>query len=257
MGALACYLGAAASFLVGPGRAALALEVFAVGVAQMFVWWCALLELTGWKPRDAASARLLVFIVLPSPAVVYWGLYWPNGYPETFLAATLVLWAGARFWRRGGTGNLFAFGLAGGFAFWMSMLTFAISIPLLAWLLWQRGRELLRPLQTTILAAGGVLGAAPWLLYNALNDWVSLKANWAVRPAGSLEAIAENTSRLFGEALPMLVAPMQQMGWVVRATGGRRCSRHSRADARRLHVGLAWPRGCRRLEGPARAARRK
>ena len=221
MGALACYLGAAASLLVGSGRAALALEVFAVGVVQMFVWWRALLELTGWNRREAASARLLIFVALPSPAVVYIGLYWPNGYPETFLAATLVLWAGARFWRHGGTGNLFAFGLVIGFAFWMSMLTFAITTPLCAWLLWQRGRELLGVRQAVVLATGGLLGALPWLAFNLRYDWVSLRSNWAVHPASSLGAMAENTGRLFGEALPMLVASMEQVGGVQRATGGR------------------------------------
>ncbi|MDQ1348973.1 MAG: hypothetical protein QG573_2351, partial [Acidobacteriota bacterium] len=119
-GALACYLTATASCFVGPGRAALGLEIFAVGILQMFVWWRALLALTGWSSGALASARLLAFIVLPSPAVVYWVLCWPNGYPETFLAATLVLWAGTRFWSRGGSANLFAFGLEAGFAFWMS-----------------------------------------------------------------------------------------------------------------------------------------
>ncbi len=221
MGALAYYLGAAASFLVGAGRAALALEVFTVGVVQMFIWWRALLELTGWRAREAASARLLLFIVLPSPAVLYWGLYWPNGYPETFLAATLVLWAGARFWRRGGTGNLFALALVTGFAFWMSMLTFAITIPMLAWLLWQRGKELLRARQAVVLAAGSALGALPWIGFNVRYGWVSLKANWAAHPADSLGVVAANAGRLFGEELPALAASMVQTSDVQTATGGR------------------------------------
>ena len=221
-GALACYLTATASFFVGPGRAALGLEIFAVGILQMFVWWRALLVLTGWSSGAAASARLLAFIVLPAPAVVYWVLCWPNGYPETFLAATLVLWAGARFWRRGGTANLFAFGLAAGFAFWMSMQSLTITIPLFVWLLWQRGAELLRLRQTALLAAGAVLGAMPWLVFNALHGWVSLKSNWAVRPARGVDAWIDHSGRLFGEVLQQLFAAVEQRGHVVPASSGQR-----------------------------------
>lgn len=232
-GALASYLAAVASVFVGPGRASLALEVLAVGIVQMLVWWSALLELTGWRPSDAGSARLLAFVALPSPAVVYWGIYFPTGYPEQIFAATLVLWTGARFWRRGGRRDLFAFALAGGFAFWMSMLTLTVLIPLFAWLVWRRRAELLTMGGVAVLSGGAVLGALPWLLFNLRYGWVSLKSNWAVRPARGWTALAANAERLFGEVLPGLFAATSQagptphsiqeklLGWVALVLGGQ------------------------------------
>ena len=76
-GALASYFAAAASFLVGSSRAALALEVLAVGLVQMFLWWLALLELVGEKAGTSTSTRLLLFVVLPSPAFFHWAIYCP------------------------------------------------------------------------------------------------------------------------------------------------------------------------------------
>jgi hypothetical protein len=232
-GALASYLAAAASILVGPGRAALAVEVLAVGILQMFVWWLALLELTGWRPREAGSARLLAFVALPSPALVYWGIYFPTGYPEQILSASLVLWCGARFWRRGGRGELFAFAFASGFALWMSMLTLTVTIPLFVWLIWRRRAELLQLPGMALLASGAVLGALPWLLFNLRYGWVSFKANWAVRPASGWAALAANCRRLFFEVLPGLFAAAPQaspmpppttqgrfLGWVALALTG-------------------------------------
>ena len=211
-GALASYLAAAASLLVGPGRAALALEVLAVGVLQIFAWWLALLELTGWSARESGSARLLAFVAIPSPALLYWGIYFPTGYPEQILAAILVLWSGARCWRRGGRWELFAFAFASGFAFWMSMLTFTVTIPLFAWLMWRRRGELLTIGGVAILTGGAVLGALPWLLFNLRYGWVSLKSNWAVRPAQGWAALAANSRRPFGEVLPDLFAATSQAG---------------------------------------------
>ena len=209
-GALASYFAAAASLFVGPGRAALALEVLAVALLQIFVWWQALLELAGCKAGTTASARLLIFVVLPSPAVFYWSMYWPTGYPEQILAAMLVLWAGARWWRRGGRRDLLAFGFAWGFAFWMSMLTFTISIPMLLWLAWQRPRELLSPRRIADFGIGAVLGALPWLVFNLRYGWVSLQQNWAVRPVNGWEAFCGNLRRLFGEVVPTLFGAADQ-----------------------------------------------
>lgn len=209
-GALASYLAAAASFFVGPGRGALALEVLVVGLLQMVVWWQALLELTGSRPGTAASARLLVFVVLPSPAVLYWAVYWPTGYPEQILAAMLVLWTGARWWRRGGSGELFGFGLACGIAFWMTMLTLMVSLPLIVWLGWQRRRDLPSPGGLAGLAGGAILGALPWLIFNLRYDWVSLKQNWAVRPVSGWRAFSSNIQRLFEEVVPTLFGAADQ-----------------------------------------------
>lgn len=223
-GALGSYLAAAAAGLVGPGRAALALEVVVVGVLQLFVWWRALLELTGWGAREAGSARLLAFVVLPSPAVVYWGIYWPTGYPETVLAATLVIWAGARYWRRGGGAALFALGLACGFAFWMSMLTLAVTLPVLVWLVWQRRAELLSVRGLAGLAGGAGLGALPWILFNLRYGWVSLKANWAIRPVRGWEGFAGNLRRLFSEVVPTLFTAAEQKSPMPPLTAGERLS---------------------------------
>jgi hypothetical protein len=223
-GALPCYLTAAASWFVGPGRAALTLAVLAVGVLQMFAWWAALLELTGWNAYDAASARLLAFIVLPSSAVLFWGIYWPNGYPDVLLAATLVFWAGARFWRRGGTRELFALGLVCGFAFWMSMLNLAIILPVLGWLLWQRHRTILAWRALSAATGGALLGALPWVLFNLRYDWVSLTANWAVRPIGGSEAFMTNLRRLVGEVLPTLFAAAAQVSPMPPLSVGRQLS---------------------------------
>jgi len=211
-GALPSYLMAAASLLVGPGRAALALAVLAVGLLQMFVWWAALLELTGWRASDTASARLLAFVILPSPAMLTWGIYWPNGYPDLILAGTLVLWTGARFWRRGGLRELFFCAFACGFAFWMSMVNLSLIFPVLAWLVWQRCRALLAWRALTAATIGALLGASPWLVFNLRYGWVSLKSNWAVRPVSDETALFRNIRRFFGEVLPTLFESGTQEG---------------------------------------------
>ncbi len=211
-GAFDSYLAAAASYLVGPGRASLAVEAILIGALQILVWWWGLLELGGWKAGSGPSARLLAFIVLPSPAVVYWGLYWPTSYQVQMLSAMLVLWTGARFWRRGGRRELCAFGFACGFAFWMSMLSFAVSVPAVLWLLWQRRRV---PPSVKDLAGAticGLLGMTPWLIFNLRYGWVSLKDNWAVRPVTGWTAFARNFWRLFDEVVPTLFESITQEG---------------------------------------------
>lgn len=209
-GALASYFAAAASFLVGSSRAALALEVLAVGLAQMFLWWLALLELVGEKAGTSTSARLLLFVVLPSPAFLYWAIYWPTGYPEQLLAATLVLWTGARLWRRGGWLELLGFGLACGIAFWMTMLTLMVSVPLVVWLCLQRQRNLLSPSGVAIWSSGATAGALPWLCFNLRYGWVSLNQNWAAQPISGGKALGGNLRRFLGEVLPTLFGAANQ-----------------------------------------------
>lgn len=205
-GALASYFAALAALVVGAGRAALAVEVAAVAIVQLVAWWWAMLEMTGWKAISARSARLLLFIALPAPAVVYWGLYWPNGQAEILLMSTLVLGTAASFVRRGSLWRLWLFALVSGSAFWVSMVTLGATIPAVIWAAFGRRREMLSWRRLGSFAAGVLIGAIPWLAFNIRYGWVSLKSNWAVRPVEDLASIGRNLSRLASEVYPGLLA---------------------------------------------------
>jgi hypothetical protein len=199
------YLVAAVSWLVGGGRAAIALEATLIGILQIFVWWQALLELGGFKACGAVSTLLLAFIVLPSPAMVYWGIYWPTSYPTQMLASMVVLWTAARYWRRGRRSELLMFAFACGLAFWMSMLTLSVSVPTALWLAWHR-RRIVPGLWDILLAVVcGLAGALPWLAFNLRYGWVSLKANWAVGTVQGWSGLADHARRLASEVAPGLV----------------------------------------------------
>jgi hypothetical protein len=205
-GAFGSYVVAAASAFVGSGRSSLAVAAIAIGVLQMVIWWMALLELTGWRAKSAGSARLLAFIVLPSPAMVYFGIYWPTAYPDQMLSAMVVLWTGARFWRRGGRGELCAFAFACGFAFWTSMLTLTVSVPVAVWALWQRRQKMPAPGDLALAVISAAVGMFPWGIFNLRYGWPSLHSNWAAAPVTGWEALGRNIARLFGEVGPGLIA---------------------------------------------------
>ena len=183
LGALNAYVTALFDVLFGVGRPALAAGAITVGSLQMLVWWLATRELAGSRLARVA----LPFIVVPSPAVLEWGLHLPNANPEIFLASTLVLWLGARIRRRGGGAVAYClFGLACGVAFWASILTLGISLPVAIWV----GRGARREMSIARLAAsaiGALVGALPWLAFNFRYGWQSLTksaatdavSNWA------------------------------------------------------------------------------
>jgi len=63
------------------------------------------------------------------------------------------------------------FGFVVGFAFWQTPHIVPVAIPVIAWTAW-RARAAIR--HAWIGAAACVLGASPWLLWNAFHDWRSL-----------------------------------------------------------------------------------
>jgi 4-amino-4-deoxy-L-arabinose transferase-like glycosyltransferase len=63
------------------------------------------------------------------------------------------------------------FGFLLGFAFWQSGHIIPVAIPAVAWVIWKKPRALR---DAWIAAAAAVLGALPWIVWNALHDWASL-----------------------------------------------------------------------------------
>ncbi|MGZ5428928.1 MAG: glycosyltransferase, partial [Thermoanaerobaculia bacterium] len=165
IGALESYVHAAVFAAFGASRATLAVAPFFSGVLMLLSFFFLARRLVG---RQAACFALLVF-AFPSPSFLYW-TYMPNGYPETILLGLAALWAAAESREHPDSAALPAlFGLAAGLAFWNSLQALACVVPgALLILLSRRGRSgAARALG--LAAAGFVLGAAPWIAYNAAH----------------------------------------------------------------------------------------
>jgi len=62
-------------------------------------------------------------------------------------------------------------GLTLGLAFWQTLQIVPLAVPALGWLVWKEPRALR---QAWAAAAGAVVGALPWLIWNIRHDWGSL-----------------------------------------------------------------------------------
>jgi 4-amino-4-deoxy-L-arabinose transferase-like glycosyltransferase len=197
---------AAALFLVfGPSRATLALVPILFALALLAVVYGLYREL--FPPGVALTA--LLFFALPSPAFISWS-YMPNGYPATLLLCAAILWTAALLRRERGRMRAVLFGLAAGLGWWQSFQTLGALAAALVWLLWMRPGLWRRPRLWALGLAGFVLGASPWIAYNVILPLDSFRDNFAARPAGGLEVVADNALYFLTYSLPEVVTPVNE-----------------------------------------------
>lgn len=126
-----------------------------------------------WSELHGQVAGLIMWVY---PAATVWDstkvrLY----YTTAILFVALALLVAARLhdagqallWR-----DVSAFGLIGGLSWWNHPMTLYAFVPIALWVLVTRPGIVRR---AHLLAAGAVVGALPWLFYNARHDWLSLK----------------------------------------------------------------------------------
>ncbi|MGZ5430345.1 MAG: glycosyltransferase, partial [Thermoanaerobaculia bacterium] len=201
IGALESYVHAAVFAAFGASRATIAVAPFLSGVLMLLSFFFLARRLVG---RQAACFALLVF-AFPSPSFLYW-TYMPNGYPETILLGLAALWAAAESREHPDSAALPAlFGLAAGLAFWNSLQALACVVPgALLILLSRRGRSGAARARG-LAAAGFVLGAAPWIAYNAAHPLASFRSNFAAQPVAGSGDLVSNLKRFAFVRLPELV----------------------------------------------------
>ena len=201
IGCLECYEHAAAFAVLGIDRSWLAIAPLLAGCALLVV--CSLLyrSLLG----EASAAIAVLFLALPPPAYIFW-TYMPNTYPETILLCAAVLWLTDLLTRRPAPLPAFGLGLAAGLGWWNSLQIVGVLLPSAVWLLWNRPAVFRRPRIVLLVAAGFLLGALPWEIYNVRHSFASLRTDFPTRPAGGLQAVASNFGYVATTSFPELVA---------------------------------------------------
>ncbi len=93
-------------------------------------------------------------------------------------------------------------GLAAGLGLWVTPLTLPVAVAAAVWLLADGVRRV--PARGwAAWACGGLLGAAPWIVWNVRHGWASLKARELAPAAG--RGLLANVSRFLTETLPVFL----------------------------------------------------
>lgn len=204
-GALQSYLHLPVFALFGSSRATLHVAPALTGIVLLVAFGALARELLG--PKEGLVALLL--LAVPSPVVLLWNTL-PDGYTETLLFITAVLYFAVRVARRGPEPlSLIGFGLAAGLGWWGSALSLAGTLPAALWILLHRP-GLVRSRQWMGLAAAGLAaGALPWIAFNIRHPLASFgggrQGNFAFASAGGPDQFLDNAGRLFTEILPDLL----------------------------------------------------
>src|SRR5918996_1597044 len=122
---------------------------------------------------------------------VWWTTKARAYYATGLLCEVVVLLLVLRLRERASRRDAALLGFTLGFAVWATLQSMLLSLPALAWLVWRRPRVLRL---VWIAVPGFVLGAFPWLAWNAVNDWKALVPD-AV--AGEDTTYAERFTDLF------------------------------------------------------------
>ena len=199
------------------GSSVLALKLVPMAlalVAAVLVW------------RTAIELELGPTAQLCAPIVMWCGPaagIWLSTKERGFYGVALVLAAAypllaLRLERSPTNRDVALLGLCVGLGWWQTPLTLLVAVPVVLWLAWARP-ALVRGLSLAVPAA--VLGALPWLGWNATNGWASLEARttfgtgWWDRLGDWLDRIPV----LLGIETPFdahrQLVPLQWAGWVV------------------------------------------
>lgn len=185
-GAVESYLHAPFVALFGPTRFAVTFAPLIEGVlAVAFLWALARRVL----PRPAALLATLFFAV---PAPYFFGVVQQaTGYATVLVTGVAVLALAALYAERPRPAVGIALGLAAGLGLWCSIQTLSCTAAAALWLLCGARRPK-RGLFLQTAGAGFVLGALPWLAFNATHAFESLRNNYGATPTFSVAAALSN-----------------------------------------------------------------
>jgi hypothetical protein len=156
-------------WLFGESWTVLRIEPVLLAAIASVVLWRAGLRLDGETQGKAAG---LLSWVWP-PFAVYYLTHQYGFYASDVLYCALILLLALRAVERPDVARVALLGLVLGLALWETEQIVPVALPVIAWTIWRQPR-VLRHVWAAALAA--VLGALPWLVWNARHDWASLSS---------------------------------------------------------------------------------
>ena len=180
--------------LFGGSWLALRLVPLALFVATLWLVWRVGLRILG-EPRASLAAAL--YWVWP-PFVFYVITHEMGFYgTDVFYCALLLLLALRVVEKPDNRLSAGLFGLVAGLAFWQTSQIVPIIVAVAIWAVW-RSPRCLRVAWVAVLAA--VLGALPWIVWNATHSWASFDL-----PSGASSTYTHRLRVFFSPVLPMML----------------------------------------------------
>ena len=149
----------------------------------------------GAGPALATAA----YLALPPAMLALWSTKARGGYAELLALGEALLLVTLLLARSPSAGLALLCGTLGGLALWTHLLAVVYLVPCVAYLL-LRG---IRASHVLALAAGFLVGAAPLLLYNLQNDWVTSAD--LIRPSPLPFDPLQQVARFFRVSVPVLL----------------------------------------------------
>lgn len=184
---------AAAVFAVF-GSSVLALKLVSVALftaATVLVWRVG--RRTVGEPAARIGAAL--FWIWP-PFLVWWSTKERGYFCSALVVGLTALLLALRLRERGSPLESAALGFTLGLGLWVSLQSWLLAVPALAWLLWHRP-GILR--QAWLAVPAGLLGALPWLAWNVRHGW---NAVLPTSVEGEASTYPERLWNLFTTVLP-------------------------------------------------------
>lgn len=151
------------------GSSVLVLKLVALG---LFIVGGIVLWRIGVRTIGERAALFALVLYWISPAYFVWWTTKSRGYYATGLICELVvILIALRLRERESRRDAAALGFTLGFGVWATLQSLLGALPALVWLVWRRP-SVVR--QAWLVAPAFVVGAAPWLWWNARHDWIGL-----------------------------------------------------------------------------------
>lgn len=202
-GTIEPHLVAAAFFLFGATPA-----VFRAAMAVLYALYLAGVGTLVWRffGRRAALAAC-AWLALPPFFLPYKGLTSDGLYEMVALLGLATLFLALLADERLGAGQpatavLCWLGLAAGLGLWVTPLTLPVAGMAVLWLL-AGGARRIPARGWAAYACGGLLGAAPWIVWNLRHGWASVRARELAPAAG--RGLLANGFRFLTDALPVFL----------------------------------------------------
>jgi Dolichyl-phosphate-mannose-protein mannosyltransferase len=162
------------------------------GVAALLVWRVGR-RMIGEPGAIGAAALIWVW-----PPWMVWAVTHQLGfYASDVVYGALLLLLGLRVVERPDGIRIGLFGLVLGLAFWQTSQIVPVAVGVIVWTVWQQPRCL----RLVWVAVGlALIGALPWLVWNARHGWASLQI-----PAGVSSTYAGRLRGFLSPVLPMIL----------------------------------------------------
>jgi hypothetical protein len=181
-GGVESYLHVPFVALLGPTRFAVTFAPLIENVLAVFCLWV----LTRHTLSRPAALLATLFFAVPAAR-----LFDVTGYATVLATGVTTLALAAAWSERPRAITAVALGLAAGLGLWCSIQTLSCSLAAVLWFVFGDCRPPRRRLLPTA-SAGFVLGALPWLAYNATHAFESLRNNYGATPTRSLAGAVSN-----------------------------------------------------------------